>query len=239
MTSVGRSLQPMQSGGSYVFKVHGSLSHRAGTHLPAPDQSPVYAQLYIYDPEDTLAYRMSNQNNVNLNRTIMLELQDMLHRHHHGVALYKTAMELTRDMSPENQCKISLHYDPGTDFCCYNLPTMSGEIAVIIPGTGKGMSNSRDIILYRREGKCHQRISDLHSFYPALHYVLLFPKGQMGWNHQIPYYVPATAGPRQQQQGDGHISMREFLAYRFHSRTNESNHIFLSGKLFFEYLVDS
>ena len=61
------------------------------------------------------------------------------------------------------------------------------------------MSNSRDIILYRRQGEHHQRISDLHPFYPALHYVLLFPKGQMGWNHQIPY-VPATAGPGSNSQ---------------------------------------
>src|SRR6266498_5782481 len=33
--------------------------------------------------------------------------------------------------------------------------------------------------------------------------------------------------------------MWEFLAYRFHPCTNESSHIFLSEKLFFEYLVDS
>ena len=50
--------------------------------------------------------------------------------------------------------------------------------------------------------------------------------------------MPATTGPQEQQPGDDHISMQEFLAYCFHSRTNESNHIFLSGKLFFEYLVD-
>ena len=238
MTSVGHDLL-LIDGGPYVSKVHGSLSHRAGSLFPAPNQPPVYAQLYIYDPDDALTYRMDNPHNVSLDRTIMNDLQDMLHRHHHGVTLYKSAMEMTRDMPSELQCKIGLRYDPGTDRRCYNLPTMSGEVAVVIPGMGEGMSNSRDIILYHRQGEHHQRISDLHPFYPALHYVLLFPKGQMGWNHQIFYYVPATAGPREQQPGDDHISMWEFLAYRFHPCTNESNRIFLSGKLFFEYLVDS
>ena len=60
MTSVGRNLLPMEGGGPYVFKVHGSLSHRAGSLLPAPNQPPVYAQLYIYDPDDALTYRMDN-----------------------------------------------------------------------------------------------------------------------------------------------------------------------------------
>jgi hypothetical protein len=50
----------------------------------------------------------------------------------------------------------------------------------------------------------------------------------LGWQPGIPY----------NNQG-GKISMREFLAYRLHIRTDESNHIFRCGKLFMEYLVDS
>ncbi len=60
MTSVGCDLLPMEGGGPYVFKVYGSLSHQAGSLLPAPNQPPVYAQLYIYDPDDALTYRMDN-----------------------------------------------------------------------------------------------------------------------------------------------------------------------------------
>src|SRR6266545_2578632 len=167
MTSVSHDLQPIESGGPYVFKVHGSLSHCTGSLLPASDQAPVYAQLYIYDPEDALGDCMGNQHNTSLDMTIMWDLQNMLHCHHHRVALYKTAMELTRDMPPEYQCKIGLCYNPGTDHRHYNLPTMSGEVTVVIPGTGEGMSNNQDIILYHRQGEYHQRISDLHLFYPT------------------------------------------------------------------------
>jgi len=238
MTSVGRKTENVP-GGPYSFKVHGALSHRAGSLLPPPNESPVFAQVYIYDPDEALAYHMNNESNAGLDRVIMRNLQDMLYRHHHGVALYKSAMELTRDMPPEHQCKIALQYLPGTDRRRYNLPTISGEIAAVVPGTEEQFSNSRDIILHRKAGEPLQRISEIHPFYPALHYVLLFPTGQMGWNHQIPYYVPSNAEIRVEAEGGKCLSMREFLSYRFHPRTNESDHIFRSGKLFFEYLVDS
>src|SRR6266511_3069981 len=37
MTSVGHDLLPMEGGGPYVFKVHGSLTHHASSLLPAPN----------------------------------------------------------------------------------------------------------------------------------------------------------------------------------------------------------
>jgi hypothetical protein len=141
MTSVGRILQQMDGGGPYVFKVHGSLSHHIVSLPPPPDQSSVFAQLYIYDPDEALNYRMNNQINTGLDRTIMRTLQDMLHRHHHGVTLCKQALELTNDMPPEHQCKIALQYLPGTDRRRYNLPTISGEVAAVVPGTGEEFSN--------------------------------------------------------------------------------------------------
>ena len=117
MTSVGRKLDPSVFGGAgtYVFKVHGALSHRAGSLLPQPGEHPVYSQLYIYDPADALNYRMSNQHNQNLLRQTMQILQDMLYRHHPGVQLYKTALELTRNMPPEYQCTIALRFDERCD----------------------------------------------------------------------------------------------------------------------------
>jgi len=92
--------------------------------------------------------------------------------------LYKSALKLTRNMPSEHQCRIALCYNPRTDQCCYNLPTVTEEIAVVIPGAGDEFSNSHDIILHHREGEPLKQISELHPFYPALHYVLLFPKSR-------------------------------------------------------------
>ena len=59
----------------------------------------------------------------------------------------------------------------------YNLPTAE-EIAVIIPEEGVHYAiDNRDVILQAREEQLEQ-ISQNSPSYVALHYVLLFPKGE-------------------------------------------------------------
>ena len=138
--------------GPYVFKVHGKLSHKVGSLLPSDGQTPLYAQLYIYDGGqlDALEYCMGHAANHDLDRGTMQILQDTLYNHHPGVQLYKQALELTSNMPPEQQCKIALCFDEGTDHRCYNLPTAAAanEIAVILPGDGDQPQDCCDIILY-------------------------------------------------------------------------------------------
>jgi len=84
MTSLGCKTDNSvnQGAGPYVFKVHGKLTHWAGSLLPAPNQHPTYAQLYIYDAQDALNYRMGHQANSTLHHGTMQQLQDMLwHKH--------------------------------------------------------------------------------------------------------------------------------------------------------------
>ena len=124
---------------------------------------------------------MQHEANQGLNRQVMAELQDMLYRSHPSIQLYKQVYEITQEMPAHQQCRIALRYDRECDQQHYNLSTAtSNEIAIILPGDGDNVQGSRDIILYRRNGQGLQRISDLHPFYQALHYVLLFPTGQFG-----------------------------------------------------------
>ena len=170
-------------GGPWVFKIQGRLCHQIGSLIPREGVAPLYSQLYIYDPQEALDLRMNHQANIGLNRTVMNVLQDMLYRRHPAVQLYKQAFELTRNMGPDQQCKIALRFDENTDHRRYNLPTAtSNEIAVIIPGDGDQPESGRDIVLYRRGGGLKE-ISDI--LYPSLHYVLLFPTGQLGWHPNI------------------------------------------------------
>ena len=82
-------------GGPFVFKVQGRLYHQIGSLHPQPGSPPVYAQLYIYDPQEALDFRMNNMANSSLHRPTMQTLQDMLYRRHPGVQMYKQAFELT------------------------------------------------------------------------------------------------------------------------------------------------
>ena len=46
--------------GPPVFRIQGELAHWSGSLLPEPGHSPVYAQIYIYDPHIAVTHRMAN-----------------------------------------------------------------------------------------------------------------------------------------------------------------------------------
>ena len=169
MTSVGRNLNYSinQDGrGPYTFVLEGQLNHLAGSLLPAEGVAPVYAQLYIHDSDVALQHRMQNTHNRHLNPMVLSDLHNMLENQHPGVQLYKQAYTLTRDMPPEDQCRIALRFQENTDRRRYQdpLPTVR-EIAVILSGDGDTPTNCQDIILFRKYDGTHQRIRDSHPFY--------------------------------------------------------------------------
>ena len=73
--------------------------------------------------------------------------------------------------------------ETGADRRRENLPT-SNEIALIIEYE-YGEAGFCDIVLARRTGNADNNFSIInpnHASYMALHYVLLFPHGDMGWH---------------------------------------------------------
>ena len=244
MTSVGRKLDDSlnrQGGGPYSFRLHGEVIHRAGSLLPPEGQAPVFAQLYIYDnAQQAHEHRAANAFNATLDPGTLRELQDMLWRSHPGVAHYKQAYQLSLAVPPEQQCRIALHFDATCDRRRYQAPDASvREIAVILPGDGDQVRGSQDIILYRNHGPPLQHISDTHPFYPALHYVLLYPTGQLSFHPTILYQTVEEGAPRCGRERI-YVSMAEFHRYRLFIRAPdvESNHFFLTGNLYQEYVCE-
>ena len=73
--------------------------------------------------------------------------------------------------------------------------------------------------------------------YPSLRYVLLFPTGQLGWHHKLPYNA------LEEGNGDAnnkYITMMEHYCYHLHIHPlhYESIYLFLSGKLFQEFVCE-
>ena len=56
-------------GGPYVFKVQGCVCHKIGSLIPREGTAPLHAQIYIYDPQEALDFRMNHQANAGFNRT--------------------------------------------------------------------------------------------------------------------------------------------------------------------------
>ena len=209
--------------GPWTWKTGYQIYHSARTLRPDPGDNPSYAQLYFYDAADALNYR--NQRNPNLRGEIIDIIQQALHQSNPFCQVFLHA----RDVLHQQHCgtlAIRIVNNPEADQRRYNAPTVD-EIAVLIVGNDQDANDGRDIILRPRDGGL-QRISDLHSAYAPLHYVLLFPLGTAGWNTNLTLH-PAKVKRMTQVQ---------FYSYRLHVRDNDYPTIHLAGRLFQQYLCD-
>ena len=75
-----------------------------------------------------------------------------------------------------------LTYTAHTDRRRYNIST-GNEITIILPGENI-TADHREIIVQLKGGSL-KRIHQGNHEYPPLHYVLLFPRGELGWHKDI------------------------------------------------------
>lgn len=184
--------------------------------LPIANETPKFTQLYVIDTANELENRMVHT--PNLKRHVLKNLQDVLHQTNAFVKLYKNAFQAALN-APELSIKIKAQ--SGKDRPQFSLPT-SNEIAVLLPGD---IQEDRDIIVKKQSGGL-QRISLSHSCYDPLHYVLLFPNGDFGWELNM------------KKKDNTSLTCREFYCYKLMIRENNEC-LLRSGKLLQEYVVDS
>ncbi|KAI8532731.1 hypothetical protein RHMOL_Rhmol11G0236300 [Rhododendron molle] len=126
-----------------------------------------------------------------------------------------------------------LHYSSSKDRRRYNLPT-ADEIAVVIPGDGTKACGMRDIILHLRGDNQLMQINECHPAYLPLHYVLLFPRGELGWEPDMKQWDVKNDRPAAER-----LTQMEFYSHRLFERDTEYSTILRGGKLFQEFLVDA
>lgn len=238
-TSVGTSNSNthVAGNGPYVFKFHGELRHLSGSLLPTVGETAKYAQLYFIDTTEAINIRM--ERNPECTETTMLEIQELLRTHHafhgHYKQAYQILMEFEQQQQLQPQCGrripnvvAHLHFEGQMDRRRYNLPAGS-EIAVLIPGEEDRPQGTRDIVLrLRGEGHFLERINECHPAYLPLHYVVLFPFGELGWHEDLTH-----------SNGEGRLTQREYFAFRLFPRSTEYSTILRGGKLFQQFIVDA
>jgi hypothetical protein len=257
MTSIGVKVdESINTGtGPYVYRIHGALYHRIGSLLPPlPDPNghpvqPSYAQLYFFDAEQALDFRMAR--NPMTRADTMRDLQDMLHNINPHVRQFKQGLEL---LQRTQAASVRLVYLESTDRRRYNLPTGT-DMAVILPGAEEDSAPTgpREIILFMRDGGL-KRVSEAHPAYEALHYVLMLPFGDLSWERQIPYTEEGMEHMREQRRqraqrnhdeeedlegGQNRVSLRQYHAFRMFPRSGQGNWLFLYGRLLQQYWTDA
>ncbi len=102
------------------------------------------------------------------------------------------------------------------------MPT-TDEVVALMVGDGFEVVNLRDIVVAQQAGP-FQRIFELHVGYMALHYPLLFPYGEDGWNPNIllngvvvqdadAYLDENHAKESEHQRKHRNVTMAKFYSY--------------------------
>jgi hypothetical protein len=235
-TSLGASRDSRFDGthGNYVFKVSGEVRHWHGALIPEPEAQSAYVQIYFLESAAAAHARLQNPANHALRRSLLQDLHDMVTEVNPFVPLYQTAHErLLAAGAHQNDVSMRLHFFQHTDQWRYNLPTTSTEVAAILP-YAHPQANTQDIILHLQNPpdgqfplKC---IHDCNPAYDPLHYVLLFPLGDLGWHDQMPQHCVTDVG---------HLTQNEYYSYQLHEHTDEPLTLLHGGRLFQQFVVDA
>ncbi|PBK97448.1 hypothetical protein ARMGADRAFT_1134740 [Armillaria gallica] len=194
--------------GPPVFRIQGELYHCSGSLLPSCNQAPSYAQLYIYEPRDSIDHCCHN--NYDLWRDTIMLLETILRTHHQYALIYCYAAKILEQYGDSSNKTITLCVDLTSDKHTYNLPT-ADEVAVILPDCSS-LSEYRDIILHRWDGplKC---IHSNHPAYAPLQYVLLFPYGENGWHPELRLNQPKAVNPSR-------LTLLQYVSHQLQVRHN-------------------
>lgn len=214
------------------FQIHGQMYHTQGPLSVEDSNQAKYAQLYIFDSEYAASIR--SLNNSELDNELIRELSSVIHRCNPYVHLYKTAHEILEKTDEEGSFirvypSMRIELVAGRDRRTENVPT-ANEVAGILPNESSS-DTFRVIRIYLRNsehGPSFSTISQTHALYIPLHYTLLFPMGDLGWNW----------GMRLEGEEDIRLTQRVYYRFRLHLRDQEFPTIFLAKRLFQQYLVD-
>ncbi|KAI5413759.1 hypothetical protein KIW84_058058 [Lathyrus oleraceus] len=233
------------------FRIQGQSCHRIGSMLPMSGQNPRFAQLYVYDTENEIENRMHgfrSKSGVDVN--IVRKLSEMLYEHN----VHAQSFRMARDRLCEegvSDLKLRLISERRNDGRIYNQPTVSEVVALIVEDVDT--AEKRDIIVQKQYGEL-QRIDEYHTSYLGYQYPLLFPYGEDGYRpnvrHRdkgtnIRHFTDITQSeqnnkdiPWEEATKRNRLTIREWLAFRIQSRSNEAQTLLRSRRLYQQFLVD-
>jgi hypothetical protein len=182
-------------------------------------ETPHYAQLYVYDPALETTTRIKNMhlptsltvNDTALVQTIVEVVQAELKRVNPYVKDFRHIVEMPEEELKAGRLVISAKKRPAGEHARrYNLATNLAEVSVLT----NCLPN--DLVVTRRDGR-KELISELNPNAQGLHFTVLFPHGDRGWDKDE---LHEATGKR--------VTAREFFAFHMAQR---------DGKLSYEEAV--
>ncbi|XP_066920182.1 uncharacterized protein [Clytia hemisphaerica] len=199
-------------------------------------EQPQYAQLYIIEAAQALDLRMQNPSAVDCNRATMALIQDVLETVNPYAASFKHMKQVEQEEQnraiAENRpvSRITMVMREGHDQRRGNAP-LHEEVAAIFTGEDGAPPAGRNIVVYPRNHHL-QSIPSTSSVVDPYIYPLLFPRGDLGWDMNMPHVAERATRTR------NHVTQLEHYVYRLAIRRGFSA-LHLSGRLFQQFLVDA
>ncbi|WJX30708.1 hypothetical protein P8452_19214 [Trifolium repens] len=237
-TSMGGQINEKinNGGGPPQFILGGQNYHRIGSLLPEAGTSPKFAQLYVFDTDNEVQNRASNFRSTNskkppIDLSLVKDLQDMVYNCNPLAKAYRKVKDAIQS---GNECKLSLrlYRNREKDSRMHNIPT-ADEVAGLIVGDFDDSDIGRDVIINERQFGL-TRIHETHVLFLPLQYPLLFPRGENGWEPDIPRHVDDGNTKKKRER----VTIREFIAFRLQQRKTEYGNLLCSKRLFQQFVVD-
>ncbi|CAA0833028.1 Unknown protein, partial [Striga hermonthica] len=108
------------------------------------------------------------------------------------------------------------------------------EPTVLVVGNFDQAMGERDILVETKSGLL-KRINELNASYLALQYLLLLPYGEDGYREDILF----AEGTKTSEDGQKHVSVRKYFAYRMYDRDHEPTTIVSTRRLYQQFIVDA
>ncbi|KDE02772.1 hypothetical protein MVLG_06694 [Microbotryum lychnidis-dioicae p1A1 Lamole] len=176
-----------------VFRVFGRRYHRLGALIPAVNQRPAFAQIWLIDLAEATDTRLGHDGaDSRIQRSTLTKLESMLRTKNHFVREFASA-KARAGWDTAKEWILRLCLPPGRDRRTHNLPTSSTEMAMLIcdSDTNTGDRGPQDLILQVHGDRSpdgwlkYQVVSSLHPSAMPLRYPLLFPAGEDGFHPNI------------------------------------------------------
>ncbi|XP_050123958.1 uncharacterized protein LOC126601311 [Malus sylvestris] len=237
-TSMGAKVDHSINNGTspYIFKISGQVCHLMGSLLPADNEAPKFAQLYVYDTYNEVQNRLKafdcGENNKKLDPRIVEGLIKMFDESNELVKLFRMARDKF-EIDGLISVKMTLLGRQTNDGKQYDQP-MCDEIGGLIVGDIGLFDSNRDIIIESKsEGLKH--VTKLNPKFMSLQYPILFSYGEDGYRPNLKWNENYNGQKSKRQR----VPMRAFIAYQIQERQPGLTTLLKGGRLFQQYLVDS
>lgn len=220
-------------GGVYHFKIHDVIYHRSGPLSVMYGRQPVYAQLYFYDVDTAVNYRMREQSNQSCESNLMHDISVQLQEVNPFVRSFLTMKdhcERTENINKEICMVIKVNRE--LDIRRYN-DAIQTDVAVIFTTVDGEPPFERNMVAFSRTNGTVKNVSILDSSVDPLAYPLLFPNGDFGWHTNMFHNAAHTS----RGQIRNKVTMLQYACFRLAIRDDFSL-LHHSQKLFLQWIVD-